>query len=505
MRDLDAELSALVPDPPWRPPPPIPEIGDADLDAAIGLLERMGVDFDAKVAEARARVAASKHADVDGALLLAIDRAAQGYVPFVWRELQLPPMSDELRLRARTRYKEAQIAWSNRAALFARIAYLLEPRMSDALRDRMLACIDDATTPFEAKTALAGSLVGQRFAGLVYGGHRFSAEGVAPTRHLEALARHLSEDDPLVAFAAEALFLLDPARARSRIGTAITAPSVIASIGMRLVGRVDFDGEPEWVALFGPMLRESTLICLALHGRLTTARTSAPLLAALAFADTEPVFADLLARLRTLDEPSAVAPLKAIAERLPDVKGKFARSRSSVLSLAKRLARKRDTPVLAESASMGTDGGPVLVLPKSAASKWRDADYERACHAQKGGVFVIDVAGVETLVLPAQQCGFAALPRGCVLLFAGSEQMLELALADKSAITKRGSWKLGESAVVLLDPAYTLESAPGDAKAEVALPEGTYAIEEIVAELSAGGVHAVRLVRKTPARTSRTE
>src|SRR5262249_39294723 len=146
-------------------------------------------------------------------------------------------------------------------------------------------------------------------------------------------------------------------------------------------------------------------------------RTAPPLLLALPLLQDEPLLADALNALRRIDDASAAEPLRAFAATLPAKQ----RSRKSVLAVAKHLARERkeaDLARFAETAAVGSDGGPVLVLDAEAADAWpgvprdyatttADNAYDRACAAvDSGRAGFVAAGGARALVLPGQHAGF---------------------------------------------------------------------------------------------------
>ena len=86
----------------------------------------------------------------------------------------------------------------------------------------------------------------------------------------------------------------------------------------------------------------------------------------------------------------------------------------------------------------GTDGGPVLALPKEAVAQWGSKDYERACAVSEGarrspwgGYGFIDVGKLRGLVL-GRHCAVAKVEDSWLLVMEGDGEQVAALLKKQN-------------------------------------------------------------------------
>lgn len=534
--DLDRQLDQLLPEPPWAPLPPWPapaSVGDAALDDALRELSAPAAVANAAATRLLAAAGTRASAALSDALWAMLEAATPRSTPFAGSLASLP--TAELRARAQVRVKESQRPSYQRTAAAQRVLAVLEGLNVPDFEPRCSARIERPESPV-LRRLLARSLLGDRCYALPEsesalmtrdGGRKRDASARAGAAHLGQLAAHLRPGDPLVGVAAEATWANDPATAYARVRDLIAscAPAAQEPLVRDIFGTffdafgsgpLSFDDEPGWPALFAPVARPGNVVqSLAYVYALTACKTSAPLLVALnavAPMGLTALFGDLLDAVRALDDPAAATPLEALAATLPAATGKKSPfSREGVLAVVKRLRRKRGAASsrasFAFTSAIGTDGGPIVVLPASQAAAWAGAsatfgtpehvpgDYEAAVSAIAHADFAaLDWHGTLALVVGAQQVSIALVKDGLWLVAGGSELDVELASKERRG---RKKWKrpleIADGGLVVLDAATTTARAAEDALACVALAPGVYAVEAQTASVGARTVSVLRL------------
>jgi len=534
--DLDRQLDELVAEAPWAPLPSWPDAasaGDAQLDDALRALGGPAVMANAAVTRLLAATGTGATPALSDALWSMLEAATPRNAPFAGSLASLP--TAELRARAQVRLKESQRPRYQRAAAVQRILAVLEGLRPADFEQRCSDRIERPESPV-LRMLLARSLLGDRCYALPEseaalmtrdGGRKRDPSARADAAHLSRLAAHLRAGDPLVGVAAEAAWVLDPATVYERVRhvVASSAPAGQEQLVRDIFGTffdgfgsgpLSFDEEPGWAELFAPVAGPGNVVQSLAYGHVLTAcKTSVPLLSALrsvAPMGLTALFADLLDAVRALDDPGAATPLEALAQTLPASAGtKSPFSREGVLLVVKRLRRKRaGTPSQASFAftsSVGTDGGPIVVLPASQAAAWGGASatygtpdhiagaYDAAVSAAADADFVsLDWGGALAVVIGAPQVSIALVKDGLWLVVGGSELDVELAGKERRG---RKKWKrpieIGDGGLIVLDAAMTVARAPEDALARVALAPGFYAVEAQTASVGTSTVSVLRL------------
>jgi len=534
--NLDRQLDELVPEPPWAPLPSwptAPSVGDAELDDSLRGLGEPAVVANAAATRLLAAKGTSTGPALSDALWSMLEAAAPRSAPFVGNLALLP--TPELRARAQVRVKESQRSRYQRAAAVQRILAVLEGLHAPDFEQRCSDRIERVESPV-LRLLLARSLLGDRCYVLPEsesalmsrdGGRKRDPSARADAARLSRLEAHLRAGDPLVGAAAEAVWASHPTTAYERVRDVVAscAPAAREQLVRDIFatffdgfggGPLSFDEQPGWADLFAPVAGPGNVVQSLAYGQVLTAcKTSAPLLIALkavASMGLAPLFADLLDALRGLDDPNAATPLEALAGALPASTGtKSPWSREGVLLVVKRLRRKRaPAPSRASfvfTSAVGTDGGPIVVLPASEAASWNGAsttfgmpghipgDYEAAVSAAAEADFgPFDWRGALAVVVGAPQVSLALVKGGVWLVVGGSELDVELASKERAG---RKKWKrpleVGDGGLVVLDAATTVNRAAEDALARVALAPGLYAVEAQTAKVGTSTVSVLRL------------
>jgi hypothetical protein len=483
MDELAVRLAALT-DPPLRLPRPLPPpaSGDGEVDARFAALDAPVHTHGLRIEEARAALAGAPPS-------AAVARAAARWLHAIAAERAPPPPPRELvrtrdeQLQLGTLLQPVRVAWGARQLLAGHLAALLVHH-DDRAHATLLSRLD-------AHPHLAALLSPHLLASL-------PPEGPARATALARLGAHLVPGDHRAPIAAVALVLRDGFAAGPALRAFLDAcPDDLerARVAVAVSGRraeVDLDAEPGWIDVLFPKVVHLG-VAIELLYRLHDVRTAEPLLRALAYRDDEPCWADLLEGLRRVDDASAAPRLEAIAATLPEEpRGKrLSRSPRSLRALAKRLRRaQNDRASFTLEPGVGTEGGPILLVPQHAAHAWqgvprdqpgptdRPSDYDRACAASDAGQGALAVGGAKALVLAEQVVEHAPLAGGGWLLVAlGTSLQLEEALrAPRKWKKTRITLEVGESGAVLLDAAHTPTSASREegALASLALRPGRY-------------------------------
>lgn len=508
----DALLAARFPDAPWLvlSPLPAPATGHADLDALFLALDQLA-PREAVEAAARSLAEDSRRPEIRAACARWLDRITSDRSPSRPSPAALAELDEAARARAHQRMALSHAPQEQRRRLAENLARLLLAEPDEPTCRLALSWLARPCDP-GAWDALAGALTGAlRRAPSAVGGV------------FDALAQRLGPGDPLAPIAVEALVVRDGIGAAPAIRRAIQEAASDwdrARLAVRVVkckAEVDYDREPAWVDVLFPGVVHLPW-AIELTYPLTTARTSAPLLRALrhdyAPSLLEAHWADLLASLARVDDPSCVAQLEELARELPEApKGmRLQRSKNAVLALVKRLKRRReviDAASFVVEPGVGTDGGPILVVAKDAARKWAgappgwdgsgsDSDYDRACACSEGGLGALPVDGRAALVVDEQAVQVARLAPGELLLVAsGTDLQVEAMLRDRRAFKKTAiAVDVADEGLVLLDAARTLDRAGDGAALTVALPQGRYKVFEARRDEPAGRVRVLRLLAR---------
>jgi hypothetical protein len=173
--------------------------------------------------------------------------------------------------------------------------------------------------------------------------------------------------------------------------------------------------------------------------------------------------------------------------------------------------QKKRAPIVRDG-GVGTDGGPVLALPREALASWGgtlpssrpikacfrfgdpDApatDYDRACDVD--GVGLLRVGVLRGLVLAHTGCDFARLADGSFLLVLdGLDDDLAAAPEAKTWRKLAGPLELPSGELVIFEA--SAAAAKTRNKARVKLPSGSYAVEEL--RRNARSLWVVRLKKR---------
>ena len=197
-----------------------------------------------------------------------------------------------------------------------------------------------------------------------------------------------------------------------------------------------------------------------------------------------PALAEVAERLR--DDPAALKRVKIVDEAM-GLKGALVTASST-----KKPKLPKAPPRVKFAYTVGTDGGPILVIPKDGAAHWqgvlRDGvvpsdgnfagtDYQRACDV--AGIGFIKVGRHQALVLGNQGCDMV-LPKdgGCFLVLSGSDEETVY-----EALSAKPKWRAlkdrfritGE--LLFFDAA--MEHAKTKNKKSLDLPAGSYTVEQL--------------------------
>jgi len=215
---------------------------------------------------------------------------------------------------------------------------------------------------------------------------------------------------------------------------------------------------------------------------------------------TVPAIAAIADKLRS--DPAAFERLK-IADATMGMKGALLAADPK-----KKMKLPKAPPKVKFAATVGTDGGPILLLPKEAAKAWQGVlradgsvssdgdfagtDYQRACDA--GAVGFIEVGKHQALVLGNQGCD-VVLPKegGCILVLSGNDEETVYAALDAGPKWRALKGSLASKTELLMFDA-AMEQAKTKNKKVLKL-SGRYAVEQV-----GDADHTpwlVRLVRKS--------
>jgi hypothetical protein len=197
-----------------------------------------------------------------------------------------------------------------------------------------------------------------------------------------------------------------------------------------------------------------------------------------------PAVATVAERIR--NEPAGLERLK-VADEAMNLKGAL------LTGDTKKIKPPRAPPRVKFKSSVGTDGGPILALPKEAAKEWRGVlradgsvptdgnfagtDYQRACDVFGGTGFIV-VGTHRALVLGEQGCS-TVLPKegGCLLVLAGDEETVFAALKAEPKWKSLNDSLTLTGELLLFDAA--MEHAKTGDKTTLKLPAGRYAVEQL--------------------------
>ncbi len=419
--------------------------------------------------------------------------------------------SHELYQSLWNRLSEIEASWTaQHTTLYHGLVQLLAGWADDATRARMAAWIREGHVDLPKTVSLASAIL--------------STAQEAHQHHLEVLVEHVAPGDPLLPLGACAMALRDGTGAIPVLAEVLTRTSSderrVTRERLANFEHVNLDAEPEWVEVLG---LGGTAHCV-LYSETTPRelKTAEPILRALELplpeaeepdraSREEAWWADLLNKLKRLDDPRSALRLETLAKTLPKTeKGQPKRHRSSnaVMTLVKRLRRKRDKVEQASfefTSSISGDGGPALVVSRDAAVHWKGADedgagdYERACEAsEQGEVAKLVIGDRQSLVFGELEDGIRVAhltETETLLAWLGTDLMIEMAMRE------RGAWKkakpvleVGETGAVLLDAGGKLDAAKPDGVADLPLVPGTYAVHE----LRTDGVYALKLSPTKP-------
>lgn len=340
---------------------------------------------------------------------------------------------------------------------------------------------------------------------------------------LDRLAKQATSGSPILATALGALVIRAGANAPAAVTKVLAAapPGARAEIREAL-GEVHvvLGPDPAWIDVFAPDLAKERGAPYHLTAMLGRWRDASLVARALAKPCSDATATELLRMLRRLDDRSIGPRLTTIAA---DRRGTPMGER--IAALAKELGG--DVPVgvdVKEEASVGTDGGPIVLVPAAIASQWTgvtppkgrevraksrydraDADatdYDEACDCSR--VALVARAGGAVLVLPEQGAWFGR-PKGEAALWcvvAGNRETFAKHGATLKWKALPGAFAVGRGGVIALDAALAAKGRGGN-RATLSLAPGTYRVEVAHREDDRGEMHVARLVPEPATRGSR--
>lgn len=346
----------------------------------------------------------------------------------------------------------------------------------------------------------------------------FDPDDAAHPALLDRLAKHAKRvDSPLLATALGALVIRAGAKAQAAVAKLLAAtpsprrPKVRDALAEV---HVVLGPDPAWIDLFAPDFAKKDGLPYAVTAMLGRWGDAKLVAHALAQRCSDESATELLGLLRDLADPS-IGP--TLAKLATERKGTAAGKR--IAALAKELGG--DVPVgidVTEEAGVGTDGGPIVLVPAAIASEWTgttppkgrkvktkfrydrvDAaatDYDEAC--DQGDVALVARSGGAVLVLPEQGAWFGRAKGDdalwCVL--DGDRETLAKHGAALKWKALRGTFTVGNGGVIALDAAQAA-NGKGVNRAKLKLAAGAYGVEVAHVDDDRGAMYVARLVPKT--------
>jgi hypothetical protein len=345
----------------------------------------------------------------------------------------------------------------------------------------------------------------------------FDPARVARPALLARLAKHAKAGDPLLTTALGAVVVRSGIRAPRAIAEILdaTPPARRAAIRDSL-GQVHMllGPDPAWVDLFAPALATAARAPYPVIALLSRWRDPTLVARCLTHQCSDASVLSLLGLLRQIKDASIGPTLQALASG-PRWKGTASGRR--IAELAKEMGGAATVGVeLTREVSVGTDGGPVVLVPAAIASQWTgtappegrvvrtkhrfdrlDApatDYDEAC-AQRG-VALLPREGGAVLVLRETSAWIGRHDDGtlwCVL--AGSPELLAkhgASLRKWKAV--KGRFTVGAGGAILLDAALSARKKGGN-RARVKIAAGDYRVDVALVDDDRGEMHVARLRR----------